>query len=229
VLPEYRSAIGKLIRLPLRAIPHDYVVRVPRGPLKGLRWVTDSSVHGCWLGTYESEKVARLLDDLSESFWDVGANVGFYSLLAASRGCTVVSLEPLPENAATIRKHLQLNQLTADVLQLAASDRNGEASFSAGQNNSTGRLGEGMLKVKTVRLDSLSYPPPQVLKIDVEGAEYEVLLGAEELLRESKAVIYLATHSETLRIKCRNLLLGWGYTMEELAPDEARFSPIHNE
>jgi FkbM family methyltransferase len=220
VLPGYTSIIGKAIRLPLRAIPHNFVVRVPRGPLKGLRWVTGSSVHGCWLGIYETNKVSRLIQDLHGTFYDIGANVGFYSLLAASKGCSVFSFEPVPENILAIKNHLRINQLEATIMPLALSDTDGEASFSVGENNSIGHLGEGSLSVTTAKLDSLGLQTPDVMKIDVEGAEYLLLQGAEQTLKKHSPAIYLATHSELLKRQCHGFLLDVGYSLEELSPNE---------
>src|SRR6267143_3626666 len=81
----FTSPVGKLLRLPLRLLPKQAVVPVLQGELRGTRWIVGSSTHGCWLGTYEHEN-QRLFASLvlaSGLVYDLGANVGFYTLLAA--------------------------------------------------------------------------------------------------------------------------------------------------
>src|SRR5215469_426004 len=79
------TRIGRLLRLPLHLVGHSTVVRVLQGPLRGKRWIAGSAVHSCWLGLYEVTKVSRFAELLSRGdvVFDLGANVGLYSLLAA--------------------------------------------------------------------------------------------------------------------------------------------------
>ena len=82
-----RSVAGRLLRLPLALIPPALAMPVLQGPLRGYRWIVGSSNHGCWLGSYEYAK-QRLFAQMVRSgdvVFDVGANVGFYTLLAACR------------------------------------------------------------------------------------------------------------------------------------------------
>ena len=82
-----RSVAGRLLRLPLALIPAVLPMPVLQGPLRGYWWITGSSNHGCWLGSYEYDKqrlFARMIR-AGDVVFDIGANVGFYTLLAASR------------------------------------------------------------------------------------------------------------------------------------------------
>ena len=54
------SFLGWFLRLPLRLLPKASVVRVRTGLNKGMRWIVGSGTHGCWLGTYESDKQQAL-------------------------------------------------------------------------------------------------------------------------------------------------------------------------
>jgi FkbM family methyltransferase len=222
MLPGYRTILGKTIRLPLRLIPDGSVVRVVRGPLKGQRWITGSSIHGCWLGAYEADKVAWIAKQplAGKLFVDIGANVGFYSLLAARMGANVIAFEPLPRNLTYLRRHNELNQCNIDIRAAALSDRAGKLHFDSQRNSSEGRLAEsGDLVVDSYTLDSLGIEP-QFLKIDVEGAEARVLEGARATLQRSKPTIFLATHGAQVEAECLKLLAELGYGCTQIEESE---------
>lgn len=114
-----RSVLGRVLRAPLRLIPPGTVLPVLQGRLRGARWIVGAGTHGCWLGSYEYGK-RRLFERLvrpGQVVWDVGANAGFYTLLASrlvgSTG-SVVAIEPLPRNLSYLRRHLELNRPPTD-------------------------------------------------------------------------------------------------------------------
>ena len=220
--------VGKLIRAPLRLIPKTAVFPILQGPLRGYRWIAGSSNHGCWLGSYEHDKQrffqAKITADAV--VYDVGANVGFYTLLAAELvgpGGSVIAFEPLPRNLGYLRRHVQLNRLQhVRIMDAAVSDRQGEAFFEPEQSPSMGHLAaQGSIRVRTVTLDGLlaaeGMPLPNVIKIDVEGAEEAVLAGAERLLGEGHPLIFLATHGDYIRDRCLGRLDRLGYTVRSLS------------
>jgi hypothetical protein len=101
-IPRHAVA-GRALRLPLRLIPRSLVVPILQGPLRGARWIVGSATHGCWLGCYERAKQQGFVRILApgQVVYDLGANVGFYTLLAARRvGPTgeVHAFEPGAEN-----------------------------------------------------------------------------------------------------------------------------------
>jgi hypothetical protein len=77
--------IGKMLRVPLRLIPRTLVLPILQGALRGKKWTAGSATHGCWLGSYEYHKQKALQQRLKagEVVYDIGANVGFYSLLSS--------------------------------------------------------------------------------------------------------------------------------------------------
>ena len=79
------TLMQRLLRYPLRLIPRETVVPIIRGPLRGRKWIVGSFLHRCWLGSYEIEFQKALAKEIKRGgvFYDVGANVGFYSLLAS--------------------------------------------------------------------------------------------------------------------------------------------------
>lgn len=225
------SATGRILRLPLRLIPRNLTMRICQGPLRGKKWIAGSSNHGCWLGSYEFDKQLLIAQTLEKGkvFFDIGANVGFYTLLASSLvGDTgrVFAFEPVPKNVVFLKKHLEMNHLrNATVFSAAVSERSGVAQFSEGPNNYMGRLAdEGTLAVELVSLDELSakgnLDRPDYIKIDVEGAELSVLRGARVLLADACPTIFLATHGSEVHSECLSLLQSLGYICRPL--DETR-------
>lgn len=215
--------LGKLIRLPLRLIPRGTVVHVVRGGNRGFKWSVGSSVHGCWLGTYEEDKqalAARFVKPGMLAF-DVGANVGFYTLLfsrlVGDHG-RVWAFEPLAENARNLLAHLALNAISnVTVVQAAVSEIQGITGFQIGENNSMGSITpHGDYRVPTVALDDMADQAggmPDVVKIDVEGAEALVLQGARRILASGKTVFFVAFHGEQVRRECHELLRANGYAL----------------
>ncbi|MGH8529130.1 MAG: FkbM family methyltransferase [Nevskiales bacterium] len=219
-----RSALGALIRLPLRLIPHEYVIRVRAGVNKDMKWIAGSSIHGCWLGTYEHEKqvLVSALARPGMVVWDIGANAGFYTL-AFSRlvgaGGHVYAFEPIAENTHNLLRHVRLNCLTnTTVIQAALAAQTELVGFQTASSNSMGQIGAaGDYMVPAISADSFlrKHPAsrPQLLKVDIEGAEALLLTGAKELLTSAAPEILLALHGEAQAIECRNILGSYGYSL----------------
>jgi FkbM family methyltransferase len=219
------SALGKCLRAPLKLIPKDAALPVLQGPLRGRLWIAGSSNHGCWLGSYEY-RVQRSIDraiPVGGMVWDIGANVGFYSLLAARKACQVVSVEPLAANAVLLRKHLALNHVdNVEVLEMAVWRESTTLRFTS--HGSLSHIDEtGQLVVRTITLDDMlaRFGPPALIKMDVEGAEYDALRGAERCLREAHPIIFLAAdHDEAIRNSCCGLLHSANYQADEIGPGQ---------
>ncbi len=222
------SPIGRVLRLPLRAIPRGLVVPVLQGELAGSLWLPQASVPGCWLGYYEHAK-QRLFSNTvrrGDVVFDIGANAGFYTLLAAAR-CgaegKVIAFEPLPRNLQFLKRHLQLNRVTnTTIIEAAVADFTGFASFDVADGHACeGRLAtSGALGVQVVSLAQAvaagEIPQPDVLKIDVEGGELAVLEGAMPLLTSRRLRIFLATHGAAVHRSCCELLTDCGYTLQPI-------------
>jgi len=217
------SFLGRALRLPLRLIPDAAVLRVVQGPLRGKRWIAGSFNHGCWLGSYELAKQRKVIELVRAGMvcWDVGAHVGFYTLLFAElvgpQG-KVFAFEPLPRNVDLLRRHVEMNGYrNVRTLPCALADFDGEASFDPGPNPSMGRIApSGPLRVPCARADTLvargEVEAPDVIKIDVEGAEAAVLRGARRAMERHPAIL-LATHGEQAHGECLGLLAAAGYEM----------------
>jgi FkbM family methyltransferase len=220
------SLLGRALRLPLRLIPEGTVVRVVQGPLRGKRWIAGSSNHGCWLGSYELPKQRKVIELVRPGMvcWDVGAHVGFYTLLFAELVGPlgkVFAFEPLPRNVDLLQRHVGINGYrNVRILPCALADFDGEASFDPGPNPSMGRIApSGPVRVPCARADTLlaagEVEVPDVIKIDVEGAEAAVLRGARRIM-ERQPVILLLTHGVQAHRECLGLLTAAGYELVSL-------------
>jgi FkbM family methyltransferase len=221
------SVLGRLARLPLRCIPRTMVLLVLSGPLRGSKWISGAADHGCWIGIYERAKQDVFAAHIGPGsvVFDVGAHVGFYTLLASvlagSRG-TVVAFEPSPANIAHLRAHIRLNNVeNAHVIEAAVGEKDGTAWFKHGLTSTTGGIAEtGDWKVQVVSLDSLvvdgNLRPPDVIKMDIEGAEAAALRGARQILVTHKPAIFLATHGPAATQDCCAFLTSIGYTVRPI-------------
>ena len=198
-----------------------------QGPLRGKRWIAGAHTHGCWLGTYEHEKQKLFSSEIKEGniVYDIGANAGFYTLLASvlvgSSG-HVYAFEPLQRNIHFLHEHLRLNEITnVDVIEAAVSDIAGESYFDDSAGAAMGHLAPaGNKQVKTVTIDEVieekRLRPPEAIKIDVEGAELLVLSGAEAALKKYRPKVFLSTHGQEVHLKCRHFLNSLGYKIRPL-------------
>jgi FkbM family methyltransferase len=165
--------------------------------------------------------------------WDVGANVGLFSLCAAaSSGPSgfVLSIEPDIWLANLITRSSQESARymgsEVRVLCAAVSDSNGISTLEiaerarasnhlVGTTGSTQARGQRCIQATvSLTLDSLldHFPAPSVLKIDVETHEASVLKGATRLLRESRPTIWCEVSSENSK-EVTTLLHGAGYKL----------------
>jgi len=213
-----------LIRLPLRLIPRTTTMRVLSGELRGSRWIAGAATHGCWIGTYEplTRRLFREHVKPGDVVFDVGANAGFYTLLASKMvGPTgrVIAFEPLPRNLSYLREHIRINGCeNASVMPLAVTATAGSAHFVDESRPSMGSVSdEGTLEVATASLDSLVasgvVPRPNFIKMDIEGGEDEALAGAREVLGTAGLTLVLSTHGYLHHESCWSLLEKAGFTL----------------
>lgn len=135
-----------------------------------------------------------------EVFYDVGANFGYYTWLVADAmpGVDVVAVEPDPANLSLLRATCarQGHGDRVHVVAAAVTDDTGSTTLvrdldtgHTGHVSATATPGGPDLRVPTVRLDDLRRPGRAVVKVDVEGAEAQVLRGATQLLTDGAALV----------------------------------------
>lgn len=230
-IPSSATAVGRLLRLPLRLIPTDAVLPILSGPMRGRLWIAGSGTHSCWMGTYEREQQAlfRQIVGRGAVVYDIGANVGFYTLLASELvgpSGRVLSFEPLPRNLDLLRRHLEINRRgNVVVVNAAIADYDGLGRFSASTAWSENMLNsDGEIAVSVISLDSYVRAggrAPTIMKIDVEGAEHLVLAGARSLLRDVRPSILLSIHSAEAREGCLTALKAARYGVRAVGGGES--------
>lgn len=200
LLNSSRRGLREIFNRP--ASPAWETVETDVGPL---RLPADDQVVLPWLrryGTWEPHESEVLRSLMATADWvlDVGAHVGYHSLLAASMvggNGRVVSLEPHPVNFALLQANLSANSaLGSRALPFAASDTTGLRDFGVSPSNSgdhgfaTG-AGRGRQEVMTVAVDDLVSPgwPIRVVKIDIQGADHRALRGMPGLISRHRPAL----------------------------------------
>lgn len=185
---------------------------IGRGAGAGLRFNCGSSSPAYVLGTAEPGVQAALVSVLEPGrcFYDVGANVGFMSMIAArlvSPSGRVVCFEPLPSNADLVAHNAELNGFEhVHVCRHAVGSTSGRAEFIESDESGWGKLASAGVpgraksrrQVEVRTLDDLAKTsdllPPDVMKIDVEGAELAVLEGGAETIARHRPVLLVELH-----------------------------------
>jgi FkbM family methyltransferase len=164
--------------------------------------------HG-WLEVSVQEALRRLLGE-GKVFCDIGANVGFFSLIGSrlvGDSGRVYAFEPAPGNAAAIRENIGLNGMhNAEVIESAVGAEPGREKLLLVEDLSWSHLeSQGWhprtsttLEVDVVTIDQLvaegRIRPPDVVKIDVEGSEIDVIHGMRETLTRHKPTLVCELH-----------------------------------
>jgi FkbM family methyltransferase len=205
-------------------------------------------------GEYEpcTSLVLQRLLRAGDTFVDVGANVGWFSMLASrwvgSQG-HVLSVEPSQRECERLREHIAHNHLTnVRVLQIAAGREEGEAVLHVADERHSGLntlkptfmykdvLESYTERVRVVTLDRLveceDLSNVHVIKIDVEGTEYDALIGAQKIMERHKPAIILEVAGEAAsaghagRQAIEGLLRSFGYVFAAIDADALAVSRV---
>jgi len=213
------------------------VVNIKFGPLANYKWFCDNS-HQFWmpLGLYEKETTEWLINAINNGdiFFDIGANAGYFSLLGSrycGEGGQVIAFEPIPSNCNVINQHLNENNINNIIVENIAISKNTEkVNFSIQHNNANSHMENISIthavenKKKSIQVSAMSLDDyidkcktiPNVIKVDVEGAETLVLEGATRLLQNFNAIWIISTHSSQLFEECKAIMIHYGYNVNLL-------------
>ena len=195
-------------------------VPIAGGVNRGRWWNLASAGSGYGSGRRSSVQM-RIIASLARAAdvaWDVGAHHGYVTLCLASRvGPTgrVVAFEPSERNRRLLGRHVRWNALANVSIQpFALGARDGESRFGGTGTSKMMHLGEGEERVAVRSAESLiasgACRAPTLLKIDVEGAEADVLRGAVRILRKD-ARLLVAMHSREADTQCAAILRAAGF------------------
>jgi len=215
----YRHLAELQIRVALRAVTH-------------LSWILGSELFEPQIrGLF-----ARLLRSFDvKVFWDVGANIGYYSWLVKhhSPNTSVVLFEPDPMLCNLIERTINRNAITdATLVQRAVSSQTGLAQFALDEATSaTGTLeteptfvethfamNVRRIQVQTTSIDdqiSQGFAAPDLIKIDVEGSEHKVFEGCGTLLRSAPPIFVFECFDQGKKAQIAALLTRHGYALED--------------
>jgi len=186
------------------------------------RWLFD---HGYEL--YKTHLEAPGVDRMrplvrpDEWVFDVGANIGYFARRFAtwvSGDGRVVAIEPEPANMARLKSALDRAGVLekVDLVEAAAVDEDGDVRLALNPSNPADhRVADAGISVQGVTLDALAAargsPPVGLIKMDIQGAEWSALKGAQELLRRDQPALFVELADEALA--------PWGVTGAEVTSD----------
>jgi FkbM family methyltransferase len=202
-------------------------VAIESGPLQGMILVVDEHVsHAHIRGSYELETQFAIDKMVSPGFicYDLGASIGYLTLLMARKAKMVYAFEPAALASAEILKHAAANHLeNITIVPSPVSDVVRTVRFSRNSNAYGSRIAEDQSKWPTVELTTITLddfvranPAPDFIKIDVEDEEARVLQGARSILSQRKTTICCELHSEKSARGVQEILFEYNYTLTDL-------------
>lgn len=199
-----------------------------------------------WIGTFKEGDV----------LWDIGANVGVYSLYAAMKGNTVLSFEPSPGNYYLLSRNIELNKLDnrisaycvafnditkLDVFFMANTELGGALNSFGEATDWQGKPFTASLKQAMVGfsvddfIKNFDPPFPNHIKLDVDGIEEKILRGSKATLADNRLRSVLVELDTERREFCREVtalfeISGLRLLKKEHAPefDNSKFSSVYN-
>ena len=209
------------------------VMSIESGPMRGIKLVASRHTsHAHIKGTYELE-VQEAIDQMvrpGDVCYDLGASIGYMTLLMARKAGHVYSFEPAPHAIAEMKRHLAANSMkNVTIVPSPVSDAVREVRFCLTDSAYGSAINETetrwrVLQLQTTTLDLFGkdHPVPDFLKIDVEGEEGAVLAGAEDLLAHRKTSICCEVHNREAAVSVLGTLARFGYTVTLLDGSPAK-------
>lgn len=240
MLNKLKAIIPKSIKYKLLKIWH--ILKPPKIKLtklidSGSLFVVASKMEYYRIANYgdEFEIIHKVLAQVKKGdiFFDIGSCLGLYAIHAGMLGSNVYAFEPDPGNRKRLKKNIRLNKLRKNitVLDWAVTDHTGSVDlFTDGINGNSPSLKEvgarGSVTVKANSIDNAvelrEIPSPDLIKIDVEGAEILVIKGMQKVLASENAprLLFIEFHPKFLDNfnstveECNSILESHNYNQE---------------
>lgn len=214
-----RHPLGARARLRTLARIAEWQLRCRLSPVVATEWIDGSTLLAArresgatgnfyfgLMEPYDMGFVAHLLQP-GDHFVDGGANVGAYSVLAATRGARIDAFEPAAETLPRLRQNAAANAGEIEIHPLALGEYSGEARFTAGKDAMNALSDQGEVLVRVEPLDSFGLAPTAI-KLDLEGGEEAALAGARSTLGMPNLLAVLV---ETVTPAARAILAEAGF------------------
>ncbi len=172
-----------------------------------------------WTGMHEPHVQRAIVESLApgDTFWDVGAHVGFLSLLAArtvGESGSVVAFEPMPANRARLQASIAaMNVENVAVASVALSRQAGTQTLHAAEASTMWTLDaeqgdpDGISVIcSTLDLTLEERPAPQMVKVDAEGVEVDVLRGGLRLIELYRPILLIEFSTPELLAEAQCIL-----------------------
>lgn len=246
-----------LSKTPIRKLVDAYItsrippeISLPEGIL--ILNPNDAAVSGMIaMGMYEPFETQLFRETIKKNMVviDIGANIGFFTVIAAQRvgvSGSVFAFEPEPTNFGFLKKTCEKNHFKQVILdQRAISDTQGSSNlfitpentgaYSLVDNRKTG----SSISIKTETLDrvlaSHSISSVDIIKMDIEGAEFNALKGMQTIINSSPDVIMFTEFFPKAIRRFGNdpltflaMLQTLGFTLSIIDEDEKRLKPIQS-
>jgi len=239
--PDKPSRIATLAHNLLNRIPpRESQVYDCQGALKGYRMSIDWNRFRSFVyGTWEPEVLRAVMTTVKPGMTviDIGAHIGYYTLLFAkcvSPNGQVVAFEPLPVNFELLKRNIQLNELACvQTFSQAVFSRNEEIILTvpddlphSGDASVYHGRGTKQFRVPAITLDTFcdsSGIRPDIAKMDVQGAEYDVLIGAKRTIDLHRPKLLIELHHFDGKLAAHpvpDLLTSWGYRVQWIERSE---------
>lgn len=181
-------------------------IRVSKFTQPGCEFEVTTKMEGDRVRSFgnEAESITSVLAEIkpSDVFYDIGSCVGIYAIHAARMGASVIAFEPDPGYRKRLQRNIQINRFEkkVKVIDWAVSEDKGAANlYTDGVNGNSPSLrlvgDRGLVTVKTNSIDNAiklgQLPWPDLIKMDIEGAEILALRGMVQTLSSEKSPRYL--------------------------------------
>lgn len=234
----FKPLAGLVRKVLNKAVPSGLSqVTIASGILEGVPMLLDLHTEkDNWLGTYEPGMQSALKELIKPGMivYDVGANIGYVTLMLArlvgAKG-KVFSFEALPDNVERLRQNLELNKFNnrVDVFPGAVTGGENEVRFlvhtSGAMGKAVGSAGRDEkylreITVAGISLDEFVFargnPPPQAVKMDIEGGEVMALPGMKRVLGEARPLMLMELHGPESARAAWEALTTAGYQLCEM-------------
>jgi FkbM family methyltransferase len=225
------STPDKLLKCKARQLTNPIVTKEIQGSkmilnLKRGGIHTDLFMHG-----YREPEATRVMHGIltkDMTVLDIGANIGYYALMESKVCKRVIALEPDIDNYTNLKKNIAVNKYTnIQPYLMAAGDKDGTLEFALSKVPNWHRVAVGgekdvvivpVSKVDTF-LDKIGNPKIDLLRMDVEGYEYNILEGAKETIKRDKPDMFIEIHRDLLKnfgnsaLKLFKLLAEYDYSV----------------